>query len=62
MDVLYAEPEYEMEALVEPNDSLYVSGGQWDMSIIDAELAWDIETDASDVVVAIIDTGIHFTQ
>lgn len=63
LDVVYAELDYELQTLLEPNDPLFVDGtSQWDMSIIDAELAWDIETDASDVVVAVIDTGIHFSH
>lgn len=61
-DVEYAQLDYEVQAVAMPNDPLYASHPQWDMTIIDADLAWDIETDASDVVVAVVDTGIQFDQ
>lgn len=57
-EVLYAEPDYEVSTLATPNDPDFLSGLQWDMSLIAAELAWDRHTDSGGVVVAVIDTGI----
>jgi subtilisin family serine protease len=62
----FLEPNVVMAALNTPNDTLYTdlyglnNTGQDGGTIgadIDAEKAWDITTDASSVVVAIIDTG-----
>jgi subtilisin family serine protease len=59
-NVLYAEPDYIVQTDVTPNDKLW--NQQWDMTKISAPLAWNTQTDASDVVVAVIDTGIDFTH
>jgi thermitase len=56
-NVLYAEPNY--IAYVSdtiPNDAGYAS--QWGLSKIGAPSAWDITTASSDVVIAVVDTGI----
>lgn len=65
-DVLYAEPNYIVHALVTPNDPLFPSL-QWNLQNssdidIDAPEAWDITTGSSDVVVAVIDSGIDYTH
>jgi len=68
-NVLYAEPNYIRRALLEPNDPGYLDGSLWGMKYsvdwdpdIDAPEAWDITTGSSDVVVAVIDTGIDYTH
>ena len=68
-DVLYAEPNYRVRAFVTPNDPSFgelwglhntgQSGGTADADI-DAPEAWDITTGSSDVVVAVIDTGMDY--
>jgi subtilisin family serine protease len=56
-DVLYAEPDYVLHTLdTIPTDPRWSE--QWDMTQIAAPQAWDLQTDAHDVVVAVIDTGI----
>ena len=71
-DVLYAEPNWIVETQVTtPNDPSFStlwglnntgqSGGVPDADI-DAPEAWDITTGSSDVVVAVIDTGIDYTH
>jgi thermitase len=56
-NVLYAEPNYIAYALeTTPNDPGY--GAQWGLSKIEAPGAWDIITGTSDVIIAIVDTGI----
>src|SRR5213593_4342932 len=59
-NVLYAEPDYYVQAIVTPTDPLWAQ--QYDMTRIAAPTAWDTQTNASDVVVVIIDTGIDFTH
>ena len=71
LDVLYAEPNYIIEALVTPNDPSF--GDLWGLhntgqsagtvdADIDAPEAWDITTGSANVVVAVIDTGIDYNH
>jgi subtilisin family serine protease len=71
VDVLYAEPNYLVEKLGVPNDPSFTS--QWNLrntgqtggtpgADIKAVQAWDITTGSSNVVVAIIDTGIDYNH
>ncbi|HEU4403208.1 MAG TPA: S8 family serine peptidase [Candidatus Polarisedimenticolia bacterium] len=60
-DVVYAEPDYVVHTTATiPNDPLFAS--QYDMTKISSTLAWDTQTNAGDVVVAIVDTGIDLTH
>jgi len=59
-NVLYAEPDFLVQTTATPLDPLW--NQQWDMLQISCPTAWDGQTDASDVVVAVIDTGIDFTH
>jgi thermitase len=55
--VLYAEPNYIAFAFdIIPNDPMY--GNQWGLPKIKAPAAWDITTGSSDVIIAVLDTGI----
>ncbi|MFS1511252.1 S8 family peptidase [Chengkuizengella sp. SCS-71B] len=56
-DVEFAEPIVEYHALFDPNDPLY-SSDQYGPQIIEADSAWDITTGSSNVLVAVIDTGV----
>jgi subtilisin family serine protease len=60
-DVEYAILNYRIQALGDPNDPNY--GLQWALKQaqdhdIDAPEAWDINTGSSDVIIAVIDTGV----
>lgn len=55
-DVLYAEPNYRRSPMALPNDSHYSL--QWHYPFINLPRAWDITTGSSNVVVAVIDTGV----
>jgi serine protease len=55
-DVLYAEPNYVYRALAIPSDPRYDE--QWHYPTIDLPQAWDAITGVSNVVVAVIDTGL----
>ncbi len=57
--VVFAEPNSTRELLRMPNDPR--TGDQWALQSIQAPAAWDITT-GSDVVVAVIDTGVSSTH
>ncbi len=58
-EVEFAHAAYRTRARFRPNDPLY--GQQWNLPAIDMERAWDINPGAStDVVVAVLDTGLAF--
>src|SRR5262245_13016115 len=70
-NIIYAEPNFIIEALGTPNDPGFPS--QWSLSNIGqtggvpgADIgvvgAWNLTTGASDVVVAVIDTGVDYTH
>jgi subtilisin family serine protease len=71
--VQYAEPDYLVRALRTPHDVHFQDGSLWNFhntgqaggvpdADIDATEAWDTITDASDVIVAVIDTGVRYTH
>ena len=55
-DVVYAHPNYLLEAYAEPNDPLYER--QWHYKAINLPAAWDRTTGSADVTVAVIDSGV----
>ncbi|PYO55452.1 MAG: hypothetical protein DMD83_19570, partial [Candidatus Rokuibacteriota bacterium] len=71
LDVLYAEPNYVVQAVAVLDDPLF--GSLWGLentgqsrgtpgADIDATRAWSLTTGSSNVVVAVIDTGIDYTH
>lgn len=62
-DVEYAVPDRLRKIRALPNDPMF--SGQWhlqdtEIAAIRASAAWDIHTGSSDVVIAVIDTGVRF--
>jgi subtilisin family serine protease len=68
----WAEPDYALELFATPNDTFFASN-QWTLdntgqtggsagADIHATAAWDIRTHATNVIVAILDTGIDYTH
>ena len=55
-DISLAEPNSLLNSLLEPNDPGYDT--QWHYPFIGLPEAWDITTGSSDVIVAVIDTGV----
>lgn len=51
---------YQATSHLTPNDTQY--GDQWNLAKIEAPAAWDITTGSSSTVLAIIDSGILFSQ
>ncbi len=59
-NVEYAQPNYRYKKDQIPNDTYY--NDLWGMAKIQAPSAWDITTGSSDVVVAVIDTGVDYNH
>jgi thermitase len=59
--VEYAELDYMVHATIIPNDPGFNSY-QWGLQKIQAPSAWDVTTGTSDVVIAIIDTGVDLNH
>ncbi len=61
--VEFAEPDYFVYAnSTLPNDPYYTNGLLWGLNTIDATDAWDVVTSASNLVVAVLDSGIWTTH
>jgi len=58
--VEYAELDYAVHATIIPNDTSY--GLQWGPQKIQAPAAWDVTTGTSDVLIAIVDTGVDLAH
>ena len=56
--VKYAEKNFIVQALT--NDSYW--SYQWDMRIIDADVAWQTQTGDPSVIVAVVDTGVNYNH
>jgi serine protease len=62
-DIEYAEPNYIYKPLLVPNDEFYSL--QWHYPAINLPQAWDITTGSrigSDVIVAVVDTGVFLSH
>ena len=59
--VEWAEPDHLRSAMTIPNDQLYKQF-QWNLRTIGMEQAWDITTGSSNVIVAVLDTGVDITH
>jgi subtilisin family serine protease len=58
--VAYAEPDYLAHLITVPDDPLYA--GQWGLVQINAPATWDVVTGTTDVVIAVIDSGLDTTH
>ena len=54
----YAVRNIRLRAFLRPDDPEYRN--QWGLPFVEAEKAWDVNTDCSSVVVAVIDTGVDY--
>jgi len=59
-DVLYVSPNYRISILAVPDDPLYCQ--EWGMEKIQVAGAWDRSTGSTDVLIAVLDTGIDYTH
>jgi len=71
--VKFAEPDYLVQAATTPDDPKYLDGTLWGLNNtgqnsgtadadIDAPEAWEVLTSASNIVVAVLDTGVRYTH
>ncbi len=70
-NIKYAEPDHIVHSTINPNDTYFSrlyglhntgqNGGTSDADI-DSPEAWNVRTDCSDVVVAVIDTGVDYNH
>ena len=61
--VTFAEPDYYGHIYsTTPNDPRFVDGTLWGLNQISAPEAWDVLTSASNIVVAVLDTGVRYTH
>jgi subtilisin family serine protease len=61
--VEFAEPDYTGQLFsTTPNDPKFLDGTLWGLNTNSAPLAWDILTSASNIVVAVLDTGVRYTH
>lgn len=69
----YVEPDYLLKAYEVPSDSAFTDGTLWGLrntgqsggvfgTDIGAERAWDVSTGSTNVIVAVIDSGIRYTH
>ena len=69
----FAEPDYFIHAALTPNDPKFLDGTLWGLhntgqgggtpdADIDAPEGWGVATDANNIVVAVLDTGIRLTH
>lgn len=56
-DSVFAEPNYLLLPNRKPNDPYYTEY-QWNLPLIGMEKSWDVSEGSSDVIVAVVDTGI----
>lgn len=61
--VEFAEPDYLAQTSgTTPNDPKFLDGTLWGLNQIDAAAGWDVQTSASNVVIAVLDTGVRYTH
>src|SRR5882724_3110140 len=58
-DIEFAERDYLTHACTMPNDPYVVAGNEWHLAKIQALQAWNFTAGASNVVIAILDSGIN---
>ena len=58
-DIDFAEPDYVAHACATANDPYAVSGAEWHLSKIQAFQAWDYTIGATNVVIAVLDSGVN---
>ena len=58
----FAEPDFIATAVYSPNDPYYTAGYQWHHARIQSAQAWDVSLGATNIVIAVLDTGVDATH
>ena len=59
----FAEPDYLGQvAAAAANDPKYLDGTLWGLAKISAPEGWDVQTSATNIIVAVLDTGVRYTH
>lgn len=59
--IQWAEPDYYIEPAVTPNDPAFEYHDRiWHFEQVEAPAAWDAITDSSDIIIAVVDSGINY--
>jgi subtilisin family serine protease len=59
----FAEPDYSAYTMATtPNDPKYLDHTLWGLDKISAPAGWDVLTSASNILVAVLDTGVRYTH
>jgi subtilisin family serine protease len=72
-DVEFAEPDYILSVNAVPNDPRYADGSQWALNntgqrggVSDADMdapeAWEFQSSATNIIVAVVDSGVRYTH
>ena len=59
-NIEWAEPNYLLHASATPNDPWFLS--QWGLSKINVQKAWEVEKGKSNIVIAVIDSGVDYNH
>jgi subtilisin family serine protease len=60
--VEFAEPDYVMHTALVPDDPEFTDGTTWGLNKIQAPAAWDVLTSATNIIVAVLDSGVRYTH
>jgi subtilisin family serine protease len=60
--VEFAEPDYLGQVTATPNDPKYLDHTLYGLDKISAPAAWDVQNTASNIIVAVLDTGVRYTH
>ena len=61
-NIEFAEPDYIARSCLTPNDPYFASGAEWHLPKIQAPQAWNVTTGNTNIILAIVDTGVDLTH
>ncbi|MBI5687187.1 MAG: S8 family serine peptidase [Verrucomicrobia bacterium] len=57
-DIEFAEPDYIARPCLAANDPYFANGSEWHLPKIQAPLAWDVTTGRTNIILAVVDSGV----
>jgi len=61
-EIEFAEPDYLTQATFIPDDPFVSAGSEWHLGKIQAFDAWNVTSGSSNIIVAVLDSGVNFTH